>query len=78
MRAYFLGLIISFLATTAGCAVSGHAPAAWVARAGGVLTDARQQRAEAAVARLTFGDPQLRVKVQVLATDAVCAFAWPN
>ena len=43
-----------------------------------MLTDARQQRAEAVVARLTAGDPQLRVKVQVLTTDAVCAFAWPN
>src|SRR5436853_124813 len=49
-----------------------------VAGAGGVVTDGHQDRAEAAVARLTAGDPQLRVKVHVLATDAVCAFAWPN
>ena len=78
VRAYFLGLIISILAATAGCAASGQPSAAWVARAGGLLADTHQQRAEAAVARLTTGDPQLRVKVHVLATDAVCAFAWPN
>ena len=78
VRSCSFGLGVLASAIIAGCATSGGASSAWIARAGGVIHDARQNRIDAVAARVVAGDPRLHVKVQVLATDAVCAFAWPN
>lgn len=68
-------------AALAGCALSpraGHpAPTAWLARRGGLATGPAQARAARALARLALPDGQ-RPGVQVLADDALGAFAWPD
>lgn len=66
----------------AGCA---HAPyrgasqvAAWARRQGGVVTDARQLRLDAAVAALARGCSGRELRPHVLDSDHACAYSWPN
>jgi Zn-dependent protease with chaperone function len=78
VRFYLFGLLLLVSAIIGGCAAQRGTSSEWVRQAGGVVVDAQQQRVETVVARLVGDDPELRLKIHVLATDAVCAFAWPN
>lgn len=60
---------------SAGCGTTGES--AWVQRQGGITRAAWQARAEAALFRLTLPQ-QARVRVQVLDSNSVGAFAWPD
>jgi predicted Zn-dependent protease len=66
------------LVLMAGCSASMDSSRGWVAQQGGIVIDARQQRAMVVLAKLTDGQPEWHVSVQVLNSEAVCAFAWPN
>lgn len=73
---YFTALGLSLLA---GCSTPADARRSWIATQGGLINDcARQQRLDAIAARLTAKHPALRVEVRILASGAVCAYAWPK
>jgi hypothetical protein len=78
VRYHLLGLLLLTLAMMPGCAMRSDSSSAWVARAGGLVRDDRQQRVKTVAARLVGEDRQLHIKVHVLATDTVCAFARPH
>lgn len=61
-----------------GCATAADSMRSWVRHGGGVLVDARAQRAQRALARLTGKSPDSRLSVQVLQTPIVCAYGWPT
>jgi hypothetical protein len=77
VRSLFTWLAVCFLLLLSGCAASNELSAGWIAQRGGVVVeDARQQRLDRVLATLV-ARPSC-VKAQVLATDSVCAYGWPN
>ena len=79
MRAIVLVVVV---AASLGCASSStpQAPGSWIDAKGGVATQDRCERAEALLAQLQPHRPDdaAPLRISVLATEDVTAFAWPN
>ena len=69
-------LILAILVTT-GCTSSGPS-SAWVRQQGGIITDARQAQADAALLRLVAGHSELHAVVRVLDSESLVAYSWPD
>ena len=70
-------LLISSLLFAIGCSASGPS-SGWVQAHGGLVADCRQARAQAALARLVSGHPEIHAVVHVLNSDTIAAYSWPN
>jgi Zn-dependent protease with chaperone function len=70
-------LLIGLIAlASAGCGTAGG-ESGWIRRQGGITSGTWQARAEVALSRLAL-PADARVHVQVLGTDAVGAYGWPD
>jgi len=78
VRVFSMLLILGVLSLFFGCEAAPGGRAAWIARQGGLQDDGQQARAESVLNRLVAGHPQIDVKVRVLASQGVCAYAWPD
>jgi predicted Zn-dependent protease len=75
------GFAVSILfCVIAGCAAAPQSQAVdrWVARQGGVIADAHATRLQTVAQPLLDCCKGRAIRVQVLATDAACAFSWPS
>lgn len=70
---------LAFSVTFGGCVGGGAAMSQWVKDQGGVdVTPQRVRRAQGVADRLAAGNPELKVRVCVLAMRAPSAFSWPD
>ncbi|HEY7088445.1 MAG TPA: M48 family metalloprotease [Tepidisphaeraceae bacterium] len=67
------------LALLTGCGTLQGSASSWVNRQGGIISDPqKQQRVDAIASRLTAGQTRLHINVEILRSDAVCAYALPD
>jgi len=78
VRGKALLYLLSMTMLACGCATAADPMRSWVRHEGGVLCDARGERAQRALARLIGKPLDSRLTVQVLQTPVVCAYGWPT
>ena len=79
-RAGLMLLLTALLGIGVGCSAGpSNTIDRWAAERGGVLVDARQDRAERTLARLSVANvTSKRLSIAVLDTSSIGAFSWPS
>jgi predicted Zn-dependent protease len=78
VRASTALLVFLLVSLSQGCSAAATSLESWIQREGGICSDTRQDRVELVSRPLLARLREPHVTVQVLDSDCVCAYGWPN